>query len=264
MSKSATRHIRKTRGLKIEQGEQVVHKPKFDAEDDSVQSNTPRMEAANTNQKLLISYLREGRKVCIAQGSAGCGKSFVAAWHAADMLKKKKVENIVLVRANVSVGKSLGALPGTLEDKLSVFFTQTIEHLSHFIGKGFCKYAQDKGIIRMQSIEHMRGMSISNSICIIEESQNLSFSELEMIFSRIGENTQFILTGDQKQTDLHGKSGLGETIKMINKAVEDQPDYLSDEDLDQLEHNVGVVTFTPSDVVRSGICKAFVQLYNHQ
>ena len=222
------------------------------------------MEAANENQKSLISYLREGRKVVWAIGSAGSGKSFIAAWYAADMLKRKKVENIILVRANVSVGKSLGALPGTLEEKLEVFFTQTIDHLSYFAGKGFCKYALDKGIIRMQSLEHMRGMSISNAIIIVEESQNLSADELEMILTRIGDNSQIIFTGDQKQTDLHGKSGLMKTIAMIDKAVEDQPDYLSDEDLDQLEHNVGVAVFTPKDVVRSGICKAFVQLYNHQ
>jgi phosphate starvation-inducible protein PhoH len=51
---------------------------------------------------------------------------------------------------------------------------------------------------------------------------------------------------------------------MINKAVEDQPDYLTDEDLTELDENVGVVTFTPDDVVRSGLCKAFVRLYYYQ
>ncbi len=263
MSKSATRNIRKSRAVKINEGAVPAHKPKFEIAEE-VQSATPRMEAANQNQRQLISYLREGRAVTIAQGSAGTGKSFVAAWHAADLLKKKKIDKIVLVRANVSTGKSLGMLPGTLREKLEPFFAQTIAHLATFMGHGFTKYSLDKETISMQSIEHMRGMSISNAVVIVEESQNLTAEELEMILSRIGEGCQVVLTGDQKQTDLKGVSGLGSTIAMINKAVKDQPDYLDDDDLNELEDNIGIVTFTPDDVVRSGLCKAFVKLYYNQ
>jgi phosphate starvation-inducible PhoH-like protein len=154
-------------------------------------------------------------------------------------------------------------LPGTLEEKLAVFFTQTLSHLSFFMGKGFMKYALDKGIVRMQSMEHLRGLSISNAIVICEESQNLTEDELEMTLSRIGDNCQIIFTGDQKQTDLKFNSGLMKTVDLIVKTINDEPEYMTDEDLDELESNIGVVNYTMQDVVRSGLCKSFVKMYHH-
>jgi phosphate starvation-inducible PhoH-like protein len=260
----------KTRAKKVVgEGSRPPRKEKFvDAAVSDTGSATqpvmPRLEPSNQNQRILLGYLREGRKVVIAQGSAGCGKSYVAAYHAANLMKQKKVDKIILVRANVSVGKSLGMLPGTLSEKLLPFFAQTLAHLTTFMGKGFVTYCQHRELIVMQSIEHMRGLSIENAFVIVEESQGLTASEFEMILSRIGDGCQMVFTGDEKQSDIKGVNGLSSTIEMINKAVEDQPDYLTDEDLTELDENVGVVIFTPDDVVRSGLCKAFVRLYYYQ
>lgn len=259
MSKSATRLKRKTRRAKIDdefnappQGELFV----------PVQAKTPKLEAANPRQKQFLAYLREGRQVVIAQGSAGTGKSYIAAYHAAEQLRNKKIDKILLVRANVAVGKSLGMLPGTLKEKLTPFFAQTLSHLKKFMGNHL-NYCLEKDVVEMQSIEHIRGLSVEHTLVIIEEAQNLTADELEMILSRIGEGSQFVFTGDQKQNDLKGASGLIKTISMISSAIADQPEYLADEDLDCLEDSIGVVTFSPDDVVRSGLCRAFVKMYYH-
>lgn len=254
----------KTRSKKVTEGRLPVRKEKFidgPLTAETLQPPMPRLEASNQNQKLLLSYLREGRSVVIAQGSAGTGKSYVAAFHASTLMKQKKIDKILLVRANVSVGKSLGMLPGTLEEKLAPFFAQTISHLQTFMGRGFVEYCLKTGDISMQAIEYMRGLSIENALVIVEEAQGLTSSEFEMILSRIGTGTQIVFTGDEKQSDIKGVNGLSSTIAMIDKAVAAQPDYLMDDDLAQLEDNVGIVTFTPDDVVRSGLCKAFVRLY---
>lgn len=259
MSNSAHRNTRKK---KIENEVPPVHKDKFNVEEPS-HTVAQKLTAATKNQALQLKYQNEGRKVVFAIGAAGSGKSFLAAHHAAEQLRKKEISQIILVRPNVSAGKSLGMLPGDLDSKLSVFFTQTLEHLSKFMGKGFCKYALEKGIIRMQSMEHMRGLSIENAIVIAEEVQNMTFDDLEMSLSRIGENCQFLLTGDQKQTDLKADSGLMKTVTRILETINTNPEYMNDEDMQELKSNIGVVNYTMDDVVRSGLCKAFVKMYHH-
>jgi phosphate starvation-inducible PhoH-like protein len=228
-----------------------------------VQQKQLTIKHANPRQKTLLQYLQEGRQVVFAIGSAGTGKSFLAAYHGSELLRTKKIDKIFLVRANVSTGKSNGALPGTLEEKLLPFFKQTLEHLGKFMGKGFLGYCLTSKKVEMLSVEHIRGMSIENALVIVEESQNLTSDELEAILTRIGDGCQLVLTGDQKQNDLKGKSGLMETIAMIDDVTGSMPDYLSDEDLQCMAQNIGIVTFTPDDVVRSGLCRAFVKMYYH-
>lgn len=227
------------------------------------QQKAQKLEPANPRQKKLLELIRSGTQVVFACGSAGTGKSYVAAYQSAEMMRLKKIDKIYLVRANVSTGKSLGMLPGTLEEKLLPFFKQTLSHLATFMGKGFLGYCLNNKSVEMLSIEHMRGMSVEGAFVIVEESQNLTQEEFEMLLSRIGEGSQWVFTGDQKQNDLKGNSGLVKTINMIEQALKDQPEHLTDEDLDCIDNNVGVVMFTPDDIVRSGLCKAFVKMYHY-
>lgn len=260
MSNNAKRHERLTRKQKAEE-QLVVHAGEVVV---PLQQKAQKLEPANPRQKRLLELLNSGTQVVFAMGSAGTGKSYVAAYRAAEMMRLKKVEKIYLVRANVSTGKSLGALPGELDEKLLPFFKQTLSHLAKFMGKGFLGYCQQNGRVEMLSIEHMRGMSIENAFVIVEESQNLTTDEMEMLLTRIGEGSQWVFTGDQKQNDLKSRSGLVETVEMIESAINNQPDYLDDDDLDSLEKNFGVVHFEPTDVVRSGMCRAFVKMYYYK
>lgn len=225
------------------------------------QQKAVKLEAANPRQSSLLKMLNSGTQVVFAMGSAGTGKSYVAAYRAAEMMRTKKIDKIFLVRANVSTGKSLGALPGTLDEKLLPFFKQTLTHLATFMGKGFLGYCLNNKNVEMLSIEHMRGMSIENAFVICEEAQNLTGEEIEMLLSRIGEGSQFVFTGDQKQNDLKGNSGLVRTIELIEKMLDTQPEYMDDSDLHCMEQNIGIVQFLPEDVVRSGLCRAFVKMY---
>lgn len=225
------------------------------------QMAVPKFIPANANQKLAVSMLQGGKSVLFLQGSAGTGKSMIAAWWAATQIKAKKIEKIYLVRAAVSTGKSAGFLPGTEFEKLSPYFAQTLIHLGTFMGQGFLGYCLEKEKVELKSCEFLRGRSFEQSIVIIEESQNLTKEDLEMILTRLGKNCTLIFTGDFKQNDLKGASGLNYTINLLNQMVDKEPDYLSDEDLDSLEKLVGEVTFTPEDVVRSGLTRAFVKMY---
>lgn len=225
------------------------------------QSAVPRLEAKNPNQKLALSMFRENRAVIFLMGSAGTGKSMLAAWQAATQLKAKKIEKVYLVRPAVAVGKSIGLLPGDISEKMTPFFAQTLAHLAKFMGHGFLKYCLEKEIVEMKPAEFMRGMSLENCICLVEESQNFTKDEFEMMLTRLGDNCQLLLTGDQKQHDLKGVSGLEDTLNLLDKMTTTLPDYLSDDDLENLTDKIGIVRFTPDDVVRSGLTKAFVKMY---
>ena len=216
---------------------------------------------ATENQKKAVALLRSGVKVLFLLGSAGTGKSMLAAWWAATLKKDKKADKIYLVRPAVVTGKSAGLLPGTEYEKLEPYFIQTLTHLETFMGKGFTHYCVEHGEIELKSGEYLRGRSFEDCVVLVEEAQNFTMSDLEMVLTRLGKNCTLILTGDQKQNDLRGSSGLLDTLTLINKMVDDEPEYLSDEDLDVMSGGVGGVVFTPADCVRDGLTRAFVKMY---
>lgn len=216
------------------------------------------------NQKRLLRYLREGRKYVWAIGVFGSGKSMCAAYYAAEMLRQKKIEKIYLLRPNVSCGRSHGMIPGTLKEKLSVLFGQTIAHLSKFLGEGYTNYCLENDVIEMLSIEYLRGYSFENCVVIIEECQGLTEDQYEMLLSRCSSSAQLINTGDERQIDIADRSGLRNTIDMLTKAIKEKPDYLDDSDLEQLYQNIGVVEFTFDDVLRSDVVKALAKLYYYK
>lgn len=225
------------------------------------QAPVPKIEAKNSNQKLALAMMREARPVIFLAGSAGVGKSMLAAYHAACLLKSKRIEKIFLVRPAVSVGKSIGLIPGDINSKLLPYFAQTLEHLAKFLGRGYMNYCVEKQIIEMKPSEYLRGMSFEGCCVIAEESQNYTGEEFEMVLTRMGDNSFLVFTGDEKQHDLRGVSGLESTLSLIDNMEASQPDYLLDEDLDVISSGIGIVRFTPDDVVRSGLTRAFVKIY---
>lgn len=226
-------------------------------------ASIPMLEPKNANQRTAIRLLQDGVPVVFLTGSAGTGKSMLAAWRASILLKTKRAEKVFLVRPAVSVGKSIGLLPGEIKDKLAPYFAQTVSHLEKFLGKGFLNYCLEKETIEMKPVEYLRGMSFENCVVIAEEVQNFTSEEMEMMLTRLGENCTIIFTGDTKQHDLKGTSGLEQTLNLLSRVLQGHPSYMAPEDMDELDDGIGVVRFTPEDVVRSGLTRAFVKLYFH-
>lgn len=222
----------------------------------------PELLPKNNNQRTAIRYLQDDKKkIVFLTGSAGTGKSMLAAYRAAERRLLKKVDKIYLVRPAVSVGKSVGMLPGDIKEKLAPYFAQTMAHLEKFLGKGEMAYCIEKNIIEMKPVEYLRGMSFENCIVIAEEVQNFTREEMEMMLTRLGDDCQIIFTGDTKQHDLRGESGLSQTVKLLDRIQQTHPSYMNREDMNELDDGIGIVQFTPEDVVRSGLTKAFVKIF---
>ena len=233
--------------------------------DDVVQkpSAMPTLEAKTQNQRKAMKLLAEGVPVLFLSGSAGTGKSLLAVHRAAILLKSKQVDKVYLARPAVVTGNSIGLLPGEVEEKLAPYFKQTVAHFERLLGKGFTTYCLEKKVIEMVPTEYLRGMSFENCFVLVEEAQNFDHSDMEMVLTRLGENTQMVFTGDTKQNDLKTESGLKTAVALIERMLQTHPEYMDSEDIDALDASVGVVRFTPEDVVRSGLTRAFVKMYYH-
>lgn len=263
MSRKSVRVPRLTRREKALQERQAADKPVVQKFETASPKPLPRLEAKNARQKQAMAFLTSGCPIIMLTGSAGTGKSLLATWRAANLLNSKKIEKVFLVRPAVAVGKSVGLLPGEIKDKMAPYFAQTVAHLEFFLGKSVVEYALAHDVIEMKPAEYLRGMSFEDCFVIVEEAQNFTAEELEMVLTRLGQNCTIVFTGDTKQHDLKGSSGLDTTLALVDKMLQGQPEYMTNEDLDQLDDGIAVVKFKPEDVVRSGLTKALVAMYYH-
>ncbi len=154
----------------------------------------------NDEQKQAKSLIVENQIVIIT-GRAGSGKSLVCAQAALDFLKKKQVDCIWNTRAAIEVGKSLGFLPGELNEKFNPYMEAFLENLNKCCTN---KEEVDNLIkaekIKALPIQFIRGKTIDD-ILIVEESQNTTKAEMLAILTRLGKTGKIIINGDNEQQD---------------------------------------------------------------
>lgn len=200
--------------------------------------------AKNFAQSQYLEALRTNQ-ITFAVGPAGTGKSYIATAYAAEQLYYKKIDKIIITRPAVEAEETLGHLPGELEDKYAPYLLPVKEILEQLLGKAFVEYCLNSGKIEAVPIAFMRGRTFDNAIVILDEMQNASPNQMKLILSRIGENCQYIIDGDETQKDIRGKSGLEDAISRLEgiKGIE-------------------VCRFLDADIVRSAMCKKIIQAYN--
>ena len=118
-------------------------------------------------------------------------------------------------RPVMPMGKDLGYLPGTMEEKMAPWLAPVQDNLRFLLGDDnlmLNDYMQKK-IIEIEALTYIRGRSIQNAFIVIDECQNLTRHEIKTILTRVGEGTKIILTGDIEQID---NVNINETSKLIN------------------------------------------------
>jgi phosphate starvation-inducible protein PhoH and related proteins len=196
----------------------------------------------NFIQEQYLSAIKQN-EVVFGVGSAGTGKTFVAASYAAGELFHRRINKIILTRPNIETGRGLGFLPGELEEKYAPYLEPFDNVFQRSLGKGFYEYALKNKDIEPRPIGFMRGATFDNAIVLVDEAQNLTKTELKMLLSRIGKNCKVILSGDPDQRDLNN-SGLEDAIKRL-------------EGIEGIE----VIRFLDQDIVRSKMCKQIILAY---
>ena len=179
-------------------------------------------------------------------GSAGTGKTYIAAAYAAEQLYYKHIDKIILTRPAVeAAGESLGFLPGELiEGKLLPYMTPYLETLNELLGKSFVEYNLKVGTIEPVPLAYMRGRSFKNCLIIADEMQSATPMQMKLLLTRIGTNTKIVINGDIAQRDAPDATGLEDATARLGSLPE-----------------VEVVRFFDNDCVRSGICKKILNAY---
>ena len=170
----------------------------------------------NEEQKEAKRLIVENQVVVIT-GRAGSGKSLVCAQAALDFLKKKQINCIYNTRAAVEVGKSLGFLPGALNDKFDPYMEALIENLNKCCtNKNEVSTLIEDGKVKALPVQFIRGKTIDD-ILIVEEAQNLTKGEMLAILTRLGKTGKIVINGDNEQTDINSKTG---EINGLSYAIE--------------------------------------------
>lgn len=201
---------------------------------------TPR----TPKQKDLLDALKSTSQVFVL-GPAGTGKTYVTATYAADLYTLKEIDKIVITRPHVAVGKELGFLPGTLEEKTYPWALPVLDVLERHWGKGMLETAIKNGNVEMAPLALMRGRSFENAFIIVDETQNITTHELKMLLTRVGEGSTIVLNGDVQQSDLKEADGLSKVIHLAKKHMLPVP----------------IVEFGLEDIVRSDICAQWVKVF---
>ena len=159
----------------------------------------------NKEQSFALELLMDDDvKVITLIGKAGCGKTLLAiATGLQQVLDQSKFQKLVISRPVQPMGKDIGYLPGTMEEKMKPWLMPIQDNIDFLLDgkKDSMSMFYEQGLIQVEALTYIRGRSISNAFIIIDEAQNLTIHELKTIITRVGENTKVILTGDIEQID---------------------------------------------------------------
>ena len=198
-------------------------------------------------QEFISTAMDVDNKMCIVDGPAGTSKTYLAVLAALQMLNRREVENIIYIRSIVeSASKSMGALPGELADKFAPWSMPLIDKLDEILVGNTSNNLLSKGYIKCIPVNFTRGLTFKNACVIVDESQNMTNSELTTILTRFGIDSKYLMLGDTYQADIGGKSGFSGVFKAFNHTS-------------CIENGINTFRFDSDDIVRSEILKLIVE-----
>lgn len=188
------------------------------------------IEFSNPSQRLAWAMFQT-HDVIFLSGVAGTAKTYLASAFAIhECLQNRK--KIVICRPIVEAGESLGYLPGDFQEKVDPYMRPIYDSIDKLIGEGPQK-EKIEGNIEVAPIAFLRGRTLDDSVCILDEAQNATIKQLILFLSRMGEKSKMIITGDPTQSDIGEESGF---MKVVNA-------------LDSLP-GIGIMKFSRGDIVR--------------
>ena len=199
------------------------------------------------NQARFIHGL-DNHDMSFGIGPAGTGKTFLAIAHAlAEVLSHRK-RRLILTRPVVEAGENLGFLPGDLAQKLDPYIRPLYDAISSLVPPEVLQRLEDNRVLEIAPLAYMRGRNLRDAYVILDEAQNATREQLKMFLTRMGENTQAVITGDITQIDLPNPrhSGLLQAQRILGDIPEIHFSYL-----------------TGRDVVRSNLVRKIIHAYEH-
>ena len=209
------------------------------------------IEPITENQKIAFAEYQRGQNLLL-HGAAGTGKTFISLYLALQEVldESTQYDKIVIVRSLVPT-REIGFLPGDHEDKSYLYqipYKNMVRYMFSMPDDNSFEMLYDnlrsQDTIDFWSTSFIRGVTLDNTIVIVDEFSNLNFHELDSMITRIGEDSKIVFCGDIAQSDLtkeYEKSGISDFIRIINEMKE----------FTAIEFDIG-------DIVRSGLVKSYL------
>lgn len=173
----------------------------------------------NEEQKEAKRLIVENQ-IVIVTGVAGTGKSLVCAQAALDFLQKKQITNILVTRAAIEVGKSLGFLPGDLNEKFDPYLEGFKDNMYKCADEKLVDTLVKDNKVKAMPVQFIRGKTVDD-ILIIEEAQNLTKHEMLALLTRLGKTGKIVINGDNEQKDTKEEfTGLSYAIELSKRIKE--------------------------------------------
>jgi len=191
------------------------------------------------NQEEYIRTIIEKELVfCI--GPAGSGKTACALATGIQYLAEKKIKKLILTRPTIETGGSLGYLPGGIREKMLPYLIPLFDELSKYLSKKTVEFLIVEDIIEIAPLQFCRGRTFHDAFIIVDEAQNTTFYQLEMITTRIGSRSKMVITGDICQYDVR---------------TDVSPLEIWIDDVIGKDNDIPIVELDDSDIVRSDIVR---------
>ena len=198
------------------------------------------------NQRLFFELYDQQSPAILLHGVAGTGKTFISMYKALEEVLdlENSFERVIVVRSAVP-SRDIGHLPGDEKEKTEVYTLPYVEicedlfnHIQPF------QRMQEQKTIHFLITSFVRGITLDNSIVIVDECQNMTDMELNSIMTRVGKNSKIIFCGDFRQTDLYKKNDMSGLQKFIHIA--------------DMMPSFKTVEFSVNDIVRSKLVKEYI------
>jgi phosphate starvation-inducible PhoH-like protein len=203
----------------------------------------PRNKSQET---YILELLDRERDIVFGIGPAGTGKTLLACQAGVKAFLDGSVERIIVTRPAVSADEDLGFLPGTLEEKMAPWTRPIFDVFREYFYANEIEGMIKEGVIEISPLAYMRGRTFKNSFIIADEMQNATQNQMKMLLTRIGNESQMVVTGDLNQADRLKDNGL---IDFINHLESRESKHIS------------AVFFKQGDIERHDAVKEVLEIY---
>lgn len=203
------------------------------------------VEPLTKNQQATFDAYDNDKNI-VLHGYAGTGKTYISLYLALEEILENQTpfERVIIVRSIVP-SREIGFLPGSLKEKVKVYEDPYKEICDDLFGRGDgYELLKMKGLIQFTTTSYLRGITFNNSIVIVDEAQNLQYSELYTTLTRLGDTSKLIMCGDFRQTDLK-KHESNNSLNHIMNILKEMS-------------NVKFIEFDKDDIVRSDFVRELI------